>query len=152
MTYYHLVLLLRILKKRWVLVLFTFLGYGVGLAVCLIIGQKIAYELSYDQFYPNYERMYRVSLDHYSPHDMYQNSTATSYFPIGPELVTRYPEVENMLRILNEDMENTPIKYKDEVFSVPNISVIDSTFFNIFNLDMKYGSGENPEYKEYLPF
>lgn len=148
MTYYHLVLLLRILKKRWVLALFTFLGYGIGLAVCLMIGQKISYELSYDKFHPNYERIYRVSIDHYSPHDVYQNSTATSYFPIGPELVSRYPEVESVVRILNEDMGNTPIKFKDEVFSVPSVSVIDSTFFDIFKLDIKYGSSENPEYKD----
>ncbi|MEM6841845.1 MAG: ABC transporter permease [Bacteroidota bacterium] len=148
MTYYHLVLLLRILKKRWVLALFTFLGYGVGLAVCLIIGQKISYELSYDKFYPNYERIYRVSLDHYSPHDTYQRSTATSVPQLGLELVARYPEVESMVRILNEEMGNTSVKYKNEVYVVEDVSVIDSTFFNVFDLGIKYGTSESPAFKD----
>ena len=148
MTYYHLVLLLRILKKRWVLALFTFLGYGIGLAVCLIIGQKISYELSYDKFYPNHERIYRVSLDHYSPHESYQRSTATSFYPVGSELVARYPEVESMVRILNEEMGNVSVKYKNEVYVVEDVSVIDTTFFDIFDLGMKYGTSESPAFKD----
>lgn len=128
--------------------LLTILGCGTGLAVCLIIGQKMSYELSYDKFNKNYENIYRASIDHYYPANVYQNSTATSFYPMGPELVERFPEVENMVRILNEDMENVSILYKNERFSVREISVIDTTFFNIFDLDIKYGTTANLQYRD----
>lgn len=147
MTYHHFRILLMVLKKHWALAIINFVGYGIGLAVCLFIGQKISYELSYDKFNKNFDHIYRVSIDHFT-NNVHQNSTATSFYPIGPELILRYPEVENMVRILNGEMENTTLIFDDKTFSVPNVFVIDSTFFDIFNLEIKYGTSENPQFQD----
>src|SRR5688572_27548933 len=93
---------LRFIRKRWGLTILNIAGYVIGIAACIVILQNILYETSYDRFHQNFDRIYRVRLDHYYPFDVYQNSTAISFAPIGPELKSQYPEIKEFVRVGRE--------------------------------------------------
>ena len=129
---------IRFFKKNWPLTTLNIVFFGIGLAACLLILDKVGYEFSYDKFYDNYENIYRVSLDHYYPHDAYQNSTAQSFYPIGTELKNQYPEVKQATRVSNK-RRNSIIRIGDKAFQEDDVYIVNPSFFDIFSVDMIYG-------------
>src|SRR6478736_9836768 len=88
----YLVSLLRHIRKHFTVAAVNLVSYGFGIAACLILIQYIYDETSYDKFYKGHENIYRISIDNYYS-GAYQNSTAFSFLPLGPELKNRYPEI-----------------------------------------------------------
>lgn len=128
----------RFIKKRWRLTTLNIVGYGVGIAACILILQNILYETSYDKFYKDYENIYRVRLDHYYPFEVYQNSTAISFYPTGVSLKNEYPEIKEFARVSRKN-SNIIVKYKEETFREDNVYLIDSSFFKVFSPDFVKG-------------
>lgn len=132
----------RFFGKNWGLTTLNVVVFGIGLAACLLILEKVSYEFSYDTFYDQHEQIYRVSLDHYYPHDAYQNSTAVSFYPIGSELRNQYPEVENFTRV-SFKRRNTVIEVGDKRFQEDDFYVVNPSFFEVFSLEMLHGDTLN---------
>ncbi|MBL3658741.1 ABC transporter permease [Fulvivirga sediminis] len=130
----------RSIKKRWVLTLLNIIGYGVGVAACLLVLHNILYETSYDKFNKSHENIYRVQLDHFYS-DVYQNSTAISFYPIGPELQNRYPEVIDFTRV--QIVNNATVEHEENRFLEERVFTADSSFFRMFSLDLIKGSFSN---------
>ena len=65
---------------------------------------------------------------HYYPHDTYQNSTAQSFYPIGDELVSRYPEIKKSTKVRSK-LRNTTIRIEDQSFQEDDFHVVDPFFF-----------------------
>lgn len=71
------------------------LGLAVGLAVCLVIGQFVAWQLGFDDFHEKGDRIYRVLR---SPAADAGQVTAEQTAPLGPTLAAQLPEVEGVVR------------------------------------------------------
>lgn len=125
---------------------FTFInvvGLAIGLASGLLIFSYVIHELSYDNFHPDADRLYRVDQTNiWDPRGGIMGSTG---LPLAHVLVKDYPEIELSLRI------NTPynqvIRYEKEngeVLSVYEdmIYAADSTFFSFFHFPLKEGNAE----------
>ncbi|HEX8506030.1 MAG TPA: ABC transporter permease, partial [Hymenobacter sp.] len=119
---------------------FSFLniaGLALGLTACLLIGLFVYDELQFDKFVPNGERIYRV----YS--ERTTTETPETLAPVPPMYATtmkqEFPEVEQTMRILMESSVDL-LEVGDKKIYVENGLIADSTFFEIFPLDFKYGS------------
>jgi putative ABC transport system permease protein len=111
------------------------LGLAIGLACSLIIVLFISYELSYDQYNVNKDRLYRVILNgKISGQEVTVTSTAS---PIGPTMVNEFPEVESFLRINGRG--ETVLKYKDDNFTENAFMEADSSFFQFFSIPLLKG-------------
>ena len=98
-------MILNYLKIAWRNIirnkLLTFINVGglaVGIATSLLIIQYVAFEQSYDQFFENKERIFRVDWT------FNENGETALALPkaasgAGPKLVADFPEVETMTRI-----------------------------------------------------
>lgn len=128
----------RFFKKHLALTTMNVVVFGVGLAACILILSKVTYEWSYDTFYPDHEDIYRVSLDHYYPYDVYQNSTAQSFYPMGSELKNRYPEVEAFARVSGK-LRNTIIRVGEKSVQEDHFHLINPSFFDVFTVQLLYG-------------
>lgn len=135
MIFGYLIVLLRHLKKRANIAVINMLSYGFGIAACLILIQYIYYETSYDKFYKDYENIYRISLDNYYSGD-YQNSTAFTFLPIGPELKEKYSEVQEFTVVQNR---TEVVSVEEKTFFEKHILVADTNYFRIFPHDMLKG-------------
>ena len=98
------------------------------------------FELSYDNFHPEGERLYRVNQTNiWNPSGGIMNSTS---IPLAQALLQEYPEIEEALRI------NTPgsgiIRYAGKgsevkAFNESSILAADSNFFSFFGFKLKEG-------------
>lgn len=111
---------------------FTFIniaGLAIGLGCFILIALYVVDELSYDRFYPNAERIYRVDAD--IKFGGNQLNLAVSSDPMGPTLKKDYPQVEEYTRIYNSEGDKLVRKGNDYI-NEDKIVYADSTFFRIF--------------------
>ncbi|MCB2220735.1 MAG: ABC transporter permease [Bacteroidetes bacterium] len=127
---------IRALKKQKTYVLINILGLAIGLACSLIIILFINYELSFDQFNVNKDRLYRVILNgKIGGQEVTVTSTAS---PIGPAMHDEFPEVENFLRM--NSWGETIIRHNDDRFIEDFFMEADSSFFEFFSIPLLQGN------------
>ena len=122
------------------------------MAAFLMIMQYVNYQWSYDSFYPEKERLYRIVSDYYK-HDQLHSSHSLSVGGVGTIIQNSLPEVEAIARInlfngeglVSKDSE---IESNSLVAPVGTIYFADSTFFQVFDFPLTVGNLEevnNPD-------
>jgi len=115
-------------------------GLSIGIACCLLILSYVFFELSYDKFNKNADRIYRINTD------LKFGSTELA-IPVvsdmmGPMLKKDYPQVEEYTRIYNIT-DNVYIKKDDQFYNERRMACVDSTFFKVFSFPVLYGNTNN---------
>lgn len=111
-------------------------GLAIGLACFLLITLYVVDETSYDQFYPNKERIFRINADlRFGGEDM---NMSTSADVMGPLLKKDYPQVEQYTRIYTNDGPRH-IKRGDNFINEDKVASVDSTFFDVFQIPVIAG-------------
>jgi putative ABC transport system permease protein len=133
----------RHLIKRKLYSTINISGLAIGIAACLTIWSYVEFELSYDNFHKNGNRIYRTVFTDYKNGEKLESSPRFG-FGLGPALLNDVPEVETYVR--------THPLYGDAVVSFQNdsgerklfveseIQFADSTFLDVFSFGMVYGS------------
>ncbi len=114
-------------------------GLTVGMTCCFLILIYVQHELQYDKFHEHSERIHRVVM---SRTDL-DKSFATISMPIGPALVSDFPEVEAATRLFprhavievavpGAQAEANQLREKDFYF-------VDSTIFDVFTFKFLRG-------------
>lgn len=142
MIFNHLNAASRFFKKNWSLTTLNVVVFGIGLAACTLILQKVSYEFSYDKFNVNHENIHRVSLDHYYPYDEYQSSTAGSFYPLGSKLKDQFPDVKEFTRV-SRKRSHMSLRLGDDSYNEKNVYLVSPSFFRVFTVDMIYGDTLN---------
>ncbi len=135
----------RNIKKNKFFSFLNILGLAVGMAVFLLIAQYVRFERSYENFIPNRNNIYRVSLTAYRNNELIMAS-AENYPGVGPALqkelpnVVRYARLYNMgyknnVIITNENAKPDPIAFKQRRFLYA-----DSTFLSMMGYAMVSGN------------
>jgi len=125
---------------------FTFLnvlGLSVGLATCLLIVFYVVDELNYDHYNTKADRIYRMGVD--AKLNGNAGIYATSEKPWKEILQSRFPQVENMARLVNRDgLFVTPTKFYfkkgNSNLLEKNVVFTESSLFDVFTLPMIYGN------------
>nr|WKN38559.1 ABC transporter permease [Tunicatimonas sp. TK19036] len=129
----------RYLAKYRVFTFINVVGLGVGMACCLFIFLFVRDELSYDQFYPNKDRLYRV---------VYHATNGFSYAqvppPIAPLMPDFFPEVETAARAYNRgiSVQVPDAQGEHKNFEEDQAFFVDSTFLDIFSLNFIAGNAQ----------
>jgi putative ABC transport system permease protein len=115
------------------------IGLAIGLAACLLILQYVSFELSYENFQVNKDRIYRVQLDRYDNGKLSTQWAAGAYAP-GNSFKDAIPEIEDYVKLVGRDpvvaeINNQPIKI-DKVFYATN------SFFGVFTYPLIEGDKE----------
>ncbi len=129
---------IRSLLKRKGYTLINILGLATGMAVCGLIVLFIRSELSYDDFQPNGDRVYRLVLDRRYP----GRTTSYAIIPasIGDAVRKELPEVAAKTGF--QDATNNGklfIKAGDKSFEETHVLQADSNFFRVFPTGMVEG-------------
>jgi putative ABC transport system permease protein len=83
-------------------------GLAVGIAACLLIFLVVQFELSFDNFHPNKEKVYRV-VSEFNSADGVDYSSGVP-FPVGPQLRIDYPQLKKVARILGSGSDQITIE------------------------------------------
>ncbi|WAC12623.1 ABC transporter permease [Dyadobacter pollutisoli] len=116
-------------------------GLAMGLATCLLIILYISDELSFDKHHKDPDRIFRVA----TSSKLEDWSAAAG--PVAAGLQNDFPEVEAAARILKfPGVKKMLLKYRqgatEKQFYEPNGYYADSTLFDIFTYDFKYGNAK----------
>ncbi|MBW2411602.1 MAG: ABC transporter permease, partial [Deltaproteobacteria bacterium] len=115
-------------------------GLSVGMACTILILLWVQYELSYDRYHENADRIYRLATS--MDFGKMQGAYARSNYSAGKTLAKNYPEVEQSCRF-QEVPFKLQFQYKDRLFFEYNIFLADDTVFSIFTFPLIKGDPEN---------
>ena len=115
------------------------IGLAIGIAACLLILQYVSFELSYENFHENKDRIYRVQQDRYDNGKLSTQWAAGAY-AVGNSFKDAIPEIEDYVKLVPRDaviteIDNQPIKI-NTVFYATN------SFFNVFSYPLIKGDKE----------
>lgn len=135
----HFFVALRNFKKKKAFTLINVLGLTVGMTICLLILSYARYELSFDQFHTNSDRIYRVSVDIYNGEN-YQMTDAQCYPGAGLLAKEEFSEVEDYAMARNYG--RFLFKNGDVVFNEDNYYFANPAWLTVFDWQMVKGDRE----------
>ncbi len=118
--------------------LINIIGLSIGLSAAFVIGAMIYYDLTFDTFHKDGERVYRVVTQFSSPQGNFSNSGIT--VPLAQALKEKAPNVETVSPFFTNPPYKVENKETDKVFMEPE-NVIYSTIghFQIFEYNWVAG-------------
>ncbi len=108
------------------------IGLSLSMTICLLIINIIIDQLSYDNFHPDKERLYRI-LTNDEMSDEIVTTFASTAFPIGGYMKNNYPVVENAVTIYNGFKGDA--KYGDKIIQCSGLYT-GSEFFKLFGYEL----------------
>jgi putative ABC transport system permease protein len=129
---------LRSLLKNKMNTVINITGLSVGMVCCMLIVMYVADELSYDRYWANGERIYRMALERKYP----DRSTKYAIIPASyaQDVKRDIPEVEESVRLIGLN-GNAPtlLKYQNQTLEERNVMLADSSFFRVFQVPLLEG-------------
>jgi putative ABC transport system permease protein len=129
----------RNLIKSKVYSIINLLGLSAGISSFLLISLYLNNELTYDSFFPDSDRIYRISLER-----VYPDRTrlfASSPVTLAPVLKDNYAEVESITRMHRVFFQNElMVTVGEDVFNETKFYFADKDFFKVFPYKFLYGS------------
>ena len=126
----------RNIKRRKGFSFINISGLAIGIACSILLFIYIQYELSYDKYHENADRIYRLNLEmDYGDHI---RTTARSSPPMGPALCEDFPEITDFVRLY----KTLPVIGYGKRHFYETVFFTDNSIFNIFSFKLKKG---NPE-------
>lgn len=120
---------IRSMRKQKTYSFINISGLAIGLATCLLLTLYISNEFSYDHFYNDSDRIYRIAVG--------QSGQSTSA-QVGKLAKLDFPEIEETTRVK---------KLGDQTFNIDGVIFresggfsVDSTFHNIFSITFTEGN------------
>jgi len=134
----YLTLAFRTLRKQRFFTLINILGLAIGIASCLVIVLFVNNELSYDRFYKNANRIYRVNDEIKFGGNHYKLAVAPA--PLADAVLNDYPDVESAVRFRSRGSYLVKRSERADNFKEQNVIWADSTFFKIFSVPLLEGN------------
>lgn len=126
---------LRNLKKNKAITILNISGLAMGVAVCLIIGIWLKRELSFDNFHPNSNQIFRLSNTFKSESESFSQAPSAPAF--GAHLTGELPSVTATCRVFEEGFK---VKCNNDLFIESNAAIVDSNFFQFFGFKLIKGN------------
>ncbi|PWT99330.1 MAG: ABC transporter permease [Bacteroidetes bacterium] len=130
----------RNIKRQKAYSFINILGLSIGIAACLLILQYVSFELSYENFQVNKDRIYRVQQDRFD-NGKISTQWAAGAFGVGNAFKDAIPEIEDYVKVVQNgnvttEAKNQPIKIEKVYFS-------NASFFKIFTFPLIAGDKNN---------
>jgi len=109
------------------------MGLSIGIAVCMLIFLYVQFELSYDRYHPNAERIHRIGLE--IPELGIRIPTASA--PLATALLAEFPEIVSAARM--RKIDESIVRLEDRGFLEKKIIWADPQIFDLFFFDFLRG-------------
>jgi putative ABC transport system permease protein len=118
----------RNIKKTKLFSFINIFGLAIGMVSCLLILYYVTFEKSYDKFYPNSDRVYRLRYER-GDQDGQVARFASCCPPAGLRIRQLYPEVEKIGRIFRY---RASVSYSENKFIEEKMFFAEPEFLEIF--------------------
>jgi putative ABC transport system permease protein len=110
-------------------------GLAIGVVVCMLIGVWLQRELSFDNFHPGGDRIFRLTNTFKSESESFSQAPSGPAF--GAQLPKHLPVVTSACRLFGGEYK---VKAGNNEFFESNILIVDSNFFQFFGFGLKKGN------------
>ncbi len=110
-------------------------GLAIGMTAGFLILLYVAFELSYDQMYPEKDRIHRLVSTIKTPSDEY--NIAIIDWTVLNKISPQFPEIETSTRVFDINLN---MQKGTETVREQNVLAVDSTFLNIFGVELLRGN------------
>lgn len=114
-------------------------GFSVGIALLLIIGLILNFDLGYDKHWSNADQIYRIDYKYSQDGTQDQLALASKFLP--ERLQDRIPEISGIARFSTHKKQI--IRARNQLFLEQQIVFSDQPSLDLFNLEVLYGSENN---------
>ena len=129
----------RIIRSQWLWFATNVIGWGVAMACTLAVVVFTSNELSYDKFHSNADRIYRATLEFNNESTSMHPARVVGEWPL--ELQKEYPALEKIARLV--PFRKSVVKIKENKFYLSQAYSTDSSFFEVFDVDIISGNINN---------
>lgn len=130
---------LRSIFRAKLFSLINIVGFALGLTVAIIIGLWTQYQLSYDEFNVNANRIYRVT-------EHFQHGDNSLTLPVTPaplaSALEDLPQVKSVVR-LSRPLKDVVLRNGRKEFNEDNVFYSDRSLFRIFTFHFLEGDAHN---------
>lgn len=130
----YLTITFRSLGKKKLFVFINVLGMGLAVALCIVAYLNWEFRDNWDSDQKNISKIYRIQFIHDS--DGQEDKYAISPTPLAINIKDNIKDVKASSRSVSSYVN---FRIENEVFT-PSILYADSSFFEIFDLELKHGS------------
>jgi putative ABC transport system permease protein len=130
----------RNIKRHKAYSAINILGLAIGIAACLLILQYVSFELSYENFQVNKDRIYRVEQDRYDNGKL-STQWAAGAFAAGNSFKAAIPEIDEYVKVIQNGKVTTDVK--NQPLQIEKVYFTNASFFNIFTYPLIAGDKNN---------
>jgi putative ABC transport system permease protein len=128
---------LRALAKNRTYAFINIFGLAIGMAACLMILLFVRYEMSYDKWLPNSERIYQVQNWFRDPATGEEAKLQMAPFATKAALIKDFPQIEKVVY----GLQSVPVFLKDgQASSTKDYLYVDDNLLDVFELPLVRGS------------
>ena len=113
------------------------IGLAIGIAACLLILQYVSFELSYENFQVNKDRIYRVRQDRYDNKKLSTQWAAGAY-GVGNAFKYAIPEIEDYVKVVKSGRVTTEVN--NQPLKIEKVFFTNNSFFSIFTYPLISGN------------
>ncbi|MEZ5069618.1 MAG: ABC transporter permease [Bacteroidales bacterium] len=135
MVKHYLKLTFRHVRKHLLVSLLNISGLAIGIACFILIMLYVHYELRYDRFNTHFDNIYRVAVNAKIGNTVIRQTWTPA--PMPAAMYDEFPEVEAITRIYDRTYTT---RIGDQKFNEEQAAAVDSTFTEIFTLDIVEGA------------
>ncbi len=136
----YLKIALRNIKKHKIYSLINISGLAIGTACCILIFLYVGFELSYDTYHEDAERVYRVAMK--IKQESTEMGSARISTPVVPAIRNDFPEVEHASRFQTQEWRRNLVEREDNKFYESRVMVADNEIFNVLTIPFLNGYQE----------
>lgn len=133
------IITLRSLSTHRIYTFINVIGLAIGMACAILIAIFVLNETSYDRFYKDADRIYRVTVD--GKLKGKKLKIAVTAAPMAQALVNEYPEIVMSTRIAR--FGAWLVSYKNKHVNEDNFLFADPDFFRLFSLHLLKGNPDS---------
>lgn len=131
----HFLIFFRNMARNKVYAAINITGLAIGIASCILIYLYVQHELSYDTYFSQHDRIYRVVNDLIVEDEV--EKASVTHAALAPALAADYPEIAAATRLISRDKQ--VLRLEEKAIAVENTFWADSNYFNIFDHKMLEG-------------
>jgi putative ABC transport system permease protein len=132
----YLLIALRSFSRNRNYTVVNILGLAIGITSCIILFLVIRFDLSFDKFHRNYDRLYRVVREDRNASGV--SHEAITPYPFAGAFRNDYPDIP-LVTQFHHQTEGF-LSVGNEQFQVENILFGDSLFFSVFDFEVVSGN------------
>ncbi|HVI47741.1 MAG TPA: ABC transporter permease [Chitinophaga sp.] len=126
----------RNLSRNKVFSTINIAGLAIGIAAALLILQYVSFELSYDRFHQNADRIFRIKQDRYNDGKLSTEWAAGNY-AVGNSFKDHLPEIADYVKVIG--FRPLLLGYGDKSLKISRAFYASEAFFRVFSYPLLSG-------------